>query len=517
MGCPVLLSPVCGAASGVTSFAATSVISAIVGWIVTGAQWLLQQLGSVIGSTTAVHVRTAWFAAHYATMVGIAAVVAVPMLAAAAVQSVYRQSAAVLVRAALVNLPLAGILTGAAVQVVQLALGATDALCTTVSAGSNGDVDRALAGITTALLRYGAGTVPTFVLAVGALLVVGGGFALWLELIVRAASVYVAVLFLPLALASLMWPGVSHWCRRLLETLAALILSKFVVVAVLSLATGAIASGTGFASVLAGGALLLLASFTPFALLRLVPLVEVGAALQLEHARHRVAHTLTSGPTGAASFALRQARGHLGATGDPGPPGTGLTFEPGAPGPSDDGPIGDPASGPSGAAAERAAGREGPVDTGRDGPGLLPLGPTPVEWLPPGGRRIPPGDVPAFEGTPSSVLAALEGARDPRWVVEPDGYGDVIRGVRSPLYGGTEPFSRFEPGPKDNWPEGWERSWPREAHAGADSSEGRVAPTPAPPFLVPDPGYHGRSVPIDGPWPRAADDDGPVAGEEEHR
>jgi hypothetical protein len=28
-----------------------------------------------------------------------------------------------------------------------------------------------------------------------------------------AAAVYVAVLFLPLALATLVWSGVSHWCR----------------------------------------------------------------------------------------------------------------------------------------------------------------------------------------------------------------------------------------------------------------------------------------------------------------
>ena len=97
-----------------------------------------------------------------------------------------------------------------------------------------------------------------------ALLIAVAAFVLWLELLIRAAAVYVAVLFLPLALATLVWPAVSHWCRRLVETLAALILSKFVIVATLSLAAGAVASGTagtgahgsGFSAVLAGGALL---------------------------------------------------------------------------------------------------------------------------------------------------------------------------------------------------------------------------------------------------------------------
>ena len=84
----------------------------------------------------------------------------------------------------------------------------------------------------------------SFVLLLVGLLVAMAAFVLWLELLVRAAAVYVAVLFLPMALITLVWPSVSHWCRRLVETLAALILSKFVIVATLSLAAGAVASGT---------------------------------------------------------------------------------------------------------------------------------------------------------------------------------------------------------------------------------------------------------------------------------
>ena len=37
------------------------------------------------------------------------------------------------------------------------------------------------------------------------LLVAAASFVLWLELLVRAAAVYVAVLFLPLAMATLAW------------------------------------------------------------------------------------------------------------------------------------------------------------------------------------------------------------------------------------------------------------------------------------------------------------------------
>ncbi|MGH9047999.1 MAG: hypothetical protein ACRDVW_11915, partial [Acidimicrobiales bacterium] len=283
-------------------------LSAIAGWVAAGAHYLLSQVGGALSSTTNIAIGASWFGSHYAVMGAIAAIVAVPMLVVAAAQAVLRQSPALLARSVLVQVPLAGVLSLVALKLVQLSLEATDALSSAVAASAGSDISRALSQVAGAIVAETTGPVPTFVLVLGSLLVAAGALALWLELIVRAAAVYVAVLFLPLALASLVWPGVSHWCRRLVETLAAVVLSKFVIVAVLSLAVGALGSGTGFAAVLAGGALLLLAAFTPFTLLRLVPLMEAGAALYLEGARHRAVHAVASGPMNAASFALRRSR-----------------------------------------------------------------------------------------------------------------------------------------------------------------------------------------------------------------
>lgn len=144
------------------------------------------------------------------------------------------------------------------------------------------------------------------------------------------AAVYVAVLFLPLALAALVWPAVSHWCRRLVETLAALILSKFVIVATLSLAASAVGSGSAggssFASVLAGGALLVLSTFVPFSILRLIPMVEAGAIGHLEGVRQRGAAAVTRLPRTAAQLALSEGMAAHGAAklaAQAGPPGTG--------------------------------------------------------------------------------------------------------------------------------------------------------------------------------------------------
>jgi hypothetical protein len=157
----------------------------------------------------------------------------------------------------------------------------------------------------------------------GGLAVVFGAFLLWVELLIRAAAVYVAVLFLPLALASLAWPAIAHWCRRLVDTLVALILSKFVIVSVLSLAAGALAGGTGsapagstggaatagdqgsFTDVLGGAALLALAAFAPWALFRLLPFLESGAVGHLEGAGRRAYQTAAGPPRSLAQHAVR--------------------------------------------------------------------------------------------------------------------------------------------------------------------------------------------------------------------
>ena len=88
---------------------------------------------------------------------------------------------------------------------------------------------------------------------------------------------YVVVLMLPLAFAALVWPARRVWAIRAVELLVALILSKFAIVAVLSLG-GAALGHTAFpsaAEMLGGATLVMLAAFAPWALLRLLPLHEL--------------------------------------------------------------------------------------------------------------------------------------------------------------------------------------------------------------------------------------------------
>jgi hypothetical protein len=314
-------SAVSGAAGSILGAGVSGVFDAASGWVADGAKWLLDQVGQAMSQTTSVGLGTSWFSANESQMALLAAAVVLPMACIGAIQAIYRQSPTLLARSFLVNVPLSVLLTGVAVELVRLGLAVTDTMSQRVLAAGGVDTGHLLAPVS-AFLVAGAvsgGGVPAFVTFLAAIIVAVCALVLWLELIVRAAAVAAAALFLPFALATLVWPAISHWCRRLAETIAALVLSKFVIAAVLSLAAGAIAGGLGtegsngggFAAVATGIALLLIATLAPFSLLKLVPAVEAGAISHLEAVRHRVsgaarqagqdAHFALSVATGAPS------------------------------------------------------------------------------------------------------------------------------------------------------------------------------------------------------------------------
>jgi hypothetical protein len=316
-GCTGLdaLNPVCQVGSLGGSLASSgfeSVLNGISQWVASGAEWLLGQIGSVLVSTTSIDVGATWFRTHYGQMTALAGVVILPMLLLSTLQAVLRQNPGQLVRTYLVQLPLALLLAVVAIQIVILALSATDTMSDAIAGGTGADVTSLLSTVTKGLVVAAADpSIASFVLLLIALVIAVAAFVLWLELLIRAAAVYVAVLFLPLAMATLVWPAVSHWCRRLVETLAALILSKFVIVATLSLAAGAVASGAsgapnsgGFSAVLAGGALLVMATFVPFAILRLIPAIEAGAVGHLDGLRQRGTAPVSAPLRSAATHAL---------------------------------------------------------------------------------------------------------------------------------------------------------------------------------------------------------------------
>jgi hypothetical protein len=291
--------------------AAQAVFDAMGSWVATGASLLLGKVGEVMTRTTAVHLDAKWFGQQFGVMRTLAGFVILPMLLAAAISAIVHQDPQRLVRAVLVHLPLAVLGTAVAIELVDRAVQLTDLLSNQVAASLGRDPRVALGGVTRAIdiLAVPGGATGGFVFTIGALLLALGALLVWLELLVRSSAIYVAVLFLPLVLSGLVWPATARWARRLVELLTALILSKFVIVAVISLAAGALTTGDGLNDVLAGAALLLLAAFAPFVILRLVPVVEAGMIGHLEGMSRRPVAATTSAASHVAGLALGGSRG----------------------------------------------------------------------------------------------------------------------------------------------------------------------------------------------------------------
>ena len=214
-------------------------------------------------------------------MAGVAALLTLPFLFAAAIQAMVRSDLTLLLRSAFGYLPLGLLAVSIAAPLTMLLLAASDQISQLVSSAAG-----SAEGDFLAKASLGAGALslashsPFLAFFVG-LLAAAAALVLWCELLIRSAAVYVIVLMLPLFFAALVWPARRVWAIRAVELLVALILSKFAIVAVLALG-GAAIGHTTFPSVtdmLAGATLILLAAFSPWALLRLLPLHEMAAGV----------------------------------------------------------------------------------------------------------------------------------------------------------------------------------------------------------------------------------------------
>lgn len=289
--------------SGLGHSIVSAFFSSLAGWFAAAATWLLGLVGTLLEHSTTPPVTTSWFMAKQRLLFDVAAPVALLALVGGVIHALLRGAVGELWRTVLLRLPVAILLGAAGAGLVGLALSATDELSASIAAGTGTSLTSSLRVL--ALAVGATPALPGAVAVVVAGLVILGSLVLWVELVVRAAAITVATAVLPLVLATTLWPPAIAWARRLVETLGALIVSKAVIVLVLSVALDAVAhAGDGAASALTGGALLLLASFMPYAVLRLVPLAEATAMSHLESVRHRATTAARQVSGRAVSLAL---------------------------------------------------------------------------------------------------------------------------------------------------------------------------------------------------------------------
>jgi hypothetical protein len=275
------LKSVLGTSSGAgRAVAAAAGLAAVVAWVTGGAHAALQATAKLIDASSRPNLLSTWFSSAYWRVAAVSALLTLPFLFAAAIQALIRSDMTLLGRAAFGYLPLGMLAVGVAAPMTMLLLGVSDEMSTIVSSASGRADGSFLAHAGVAVGAIGGAAISPFVAFFVALLTVAATITLWLELLIREAAVYVIVLMLPLFFAALVWPARRVWAVRAVELLVALILSKFAIVAVLALGGAALAhaAAVSVTSLLAGLTLVLLAAFSPWALLRLLPLHEVASA-----------------------------------------------------------------------------------------------------------------------------------------------------------------------------------------------------------------------------------------------
>ena len=253
--------------------AGNSIMDQLTTWVADAAVSLIGRIVSFMESSTTPRLTSDWFSDRYELMMGLGLLVLLPLLLIAAIRALLHQDMGQLLRSFFLYVPVAILVTFVAIHLTQMLLAITDDLSTAVSESVGGDATQFLEGGAGSVSSVLGGVTGGFLMFFGALLVVIAGLLLWIQLLIRSAAIYVCVFFLPLVLAGLVWPATARWTKRLVETLIALILSKFVIVAIISLAvaatgrplseTGGDAGGVG--TVVGGASLLLLAAFSPFA------------------------------------------------------------------------------------------------------------------------------------------------------------------------------------------------------------------------------------------------------------
>lgn len=377
-----------GLIGGFIERSAEAVLGVVVQWIVSGASWLLGELMGFVTSSTRPDLRQDWFAVAYSDMARVALVLLLPMLLLAVIQAILRQQPGQLGRIVLIGLPIAGVGTFAAVSIVDQLVALTDLLSAWVGRSLGADLQgfaTSMGGALDELVFASWGNpvaLPGFAVFLAAGVTAFASMVIWVVLVLRQAAIYAAVLFLPLGFAALVWPATVHWLKRLVEGLLAVVMAKFVIVAVLAMAARSLSTGAqeGLATVITGGSLLLLAAFAPFVLLRFIPVFEAGVAGHWDGVGSRRAWPLmVAGAAGA--YRSLQARGNEagGHSGDASPEPSAWTG------------AAQPPAAPNPAPASPWAAQAGPAAAGPPPAADEPLRPSVRPWRPGGGETAGPG------------------------------------------------------------------------------------------------------------------------------
>jgi hypothetical protein len=358
---------VTGAPGKIAEGAATGALNQLTEWMTDAATWTTKQIATGIQKTSTPELKASWYKERFGSMVslglGLAALVTMMALASAAIR---RDPEAL--GATVYGMVRAGLGTGLVLVLTVLAVGVADEISNAIAGETLGqgagqfwnDVGDAWGKDNFA--GFGSAAIAFFF----AFVQVIAGLLVWIEMLLRSAAIYIAVLFLPAALAASIWPPLREWESRLVKVLFVLIAMKPVIITVLSLAGHAAAAAiTGEARgdvgvMLAAIVIFALAACVPWALMTLVSMSADGAwSARAAHHGAREGMSASASKVGGSLGNARSAGSRMHGARGGGPDGSSGTSGGGKGGPGSGGPgkTGGPgsASGGGGAAASTGA------------------------------------------------------------------------------------------------------------------------------------------------------------------
>lgn len=252
------------------------------------AKWVLEAVASLIEgvvgflqNSTKVDITAVWFSGEgspYATVREIAIVLTLGFALLAIVSGTVRGDPVGMFTRVAVGLPVTALAMAVAIPVVAILLELVDQLSIAVLDPASAPAIEFLSGFGETAAKASGG----FAVVLVGLLAVLAALMVWAELLVRAALIYLIVAISPLVLAATLWPATRGVLRRTVEVLVALIVSKLVVC--IAIAVGAAALGGAgtqdtdtsgaIGTLMIGAAILAMAAYSPFLVLRLIPIVE---------------------------------------------------------------------------------------------------------------------------------------------------------------------------------------------------------------------------------------------------
>jgi hypothetical protein len=238
-----------------------------------------------IGKETKANVASSWFGSLYGrAMVYSAGVALLALLIALAEGAVHGDGA--LVAQALRAVPFAAVMTGALTAIVALGVAIVDDAGQIIAGPGLSDAKHVLDLLAVLFLALGVASKAAaatghasiahatgFVGAMFAIFGVVGAGLIAIELLLREVAIYAGTLFAPLIFAARVWPKLAHAGVRLGQTLAAVVLSKLVLIMLLGLAGEAVLHG-GLSGIAMGAGALLVAAAAPGLLYSMFGLAE---------------------------------------------------------------------------------------------------------------------------------------------------------------------------------------------------------------------------------------------------